>query len=59
MLLHFCIVHFFDANGRPLEAGYYTGFPAYHNLVYVSNPYMVINLEHCYNSFLFNEHLLR
>lgn len=30
-------VHFFDADGRPLEAGFYTGFPAYHNLVYVRN----------------------
>jgi small subunit ribosomal protein S9 len=24
----------FDASGRPLEAAFYTGFPAYHNLVY-------------------------
>lgn len=31
------VVHFFDVHGRPLEAGFYTGLPAYHNLVYVSN----------------------
>lgn len=24
----------FDASGRPLEPAFYTGFPAYHNLIY-------------------------
>ena len=23
-----------DASGRPLEPGFYTGYPAYHNLIY-------------------------
>ena len=41
MLLHFYIVHFFDSNGQPLEAGYYTGFPAYHNLVYVYEEFLI------------------
>ena len=24
----------FDASGRPLESAFYTGFPAYHNLIH-------------------------
>ena len=24
----------FDGSGQPLEAAFYTGFPAYHNLIY-------------------------
>lgn len=31
---HFISESAFDASGRPLEPAFYTGFPAYHNLIY-------------------------
>lgn len=30
----YLLVSEFDANGRPLEPAFYTGCPAYHNLIY-------------------------
>ena len=41
LFVYFCFCFFFseaafDLAGRPLEPAFYTGFPAYHNLIYVS-----------------------
>ena len=34
MSLHHIAESAFDASGRPLEPAFFTGFPAYHNLIY-------------------------